>query len=226
MTILLSNKTMSKFLNISSIGLFSNACPTCENQLCLIQCLFKFSFEINPSILVNDAHASNCEVNKAMSPRKLKIFLFQFLHNPWHLLVLHCIERMACRKHGGVYWVRDPKSVSSIGNYIHCTRLTHWGWVMYICVSKLTIIGSDNGLSPGRHQAIIWSNAGILLSEPLGANFSEILIEIYTFSFKKMHLKISSGKWQPFSLDLNVLMYTSWKIMHTVCNAFCVVEVW
>ena len=27
----------------------------------------------------------------------------------------------------------------------------------------LTIIRSDNGLSPSRHQAIIWTNAGILL---------------------------------------------------------------
>ena len=46
--------------------------------------------------------------------------------------------------------------------------------------SKLTIIGSDNGLSPGRRQAIIWTNAGtcILLIGPLGTNFSEILIEI------------------------------------------------
>ena len=37
-------------------------------------------------------------------------------------------------------------------------NLAHWGGVMHICVSKLTIIGSDNGLSPGRHQAIIWTN--------------------------------------------------------------------
>ena len=58
--------------------------------------------------------------------------------------------------------------------------LTHWGWVMHICVSKLTIIGSDNGLSPGRRQAIIWINAGILLIGPMGTNFSELLIEIYT----------------------------------------------
>ena len=42
---------------------------------------------------------------------------------------------------------------------------------------------------------------------PLGTNFSEIFIEIYTFSFNKMHLKISSGKWQPFCLCLNVLIY-------------------
>ena len=47
-----------------------------------------------------------------------------------------------------------------------------------ICVSKLTIIGSDNGLSPGRRQAIIWTNAGILLMRPLGTNFNEMLIEI------------------------------------------------
>ena len=64
--------------------------------------------------------------------------------------------------------------------------LTHWGRVTHICISKLTIIGSVNGLSPGRRQAIIWTNAGILLIGPLGTNLSEILIEIYTFSFKNV----------------------------------------
>ena len=53
---------------------------------------------------------------------------------------------------------------------------------MHICISKLTNIGADNGLSPGRHQAIIWTNAGILLIGRLGTNFSEILIEIHAFS--------------------------------------------
>ena len=52
--------------------------------------------------------------------------------------------------------------------------LTHWGRVKHMCVSELTIIGSDNGLSPGRRQAIIWTNARILLIEPSGTNFSEI----------------------------------------------------
>ena len=56
--------------------------------------------------------------------------------------------------------------------------LTHWGWVTYICVSRLTINGSDNGLAPGRRQAIIWTNAEKLLIGPLATNFSEILIEI------------------------------------------------
>ena len=83
--------------------------------------------------------------------------------------------------------------------------LTHWGWVTHICVSKIIIIGSDNGLSPGRRQAIIWANPGILLIGPLGINFSEILIEINTFSFNKMHLKMSSPKWRLFHLGLNVL---------------------
>ena len=75
----------------------------------------------------------------------------------------------------------------------------------HICVFNLTIIGSDNGLSPGRRQAIIRTNAGILLIGPLGTNFSEILIGIQAFSFKKMHVKMSSAKWHPFCLGLNVL---------------------
>ena len=56
----------------------------------------------------------------------------------------------------------------------------------HIYVGKLTIIGSDNGLLPERRQAIIWTSAGILLTGPLGTNFSEILIEIQTFSLKKI----------------------------------------
>ena len=46
----------------------------------------------------------------------------------------------------------------------------------------------DNGLSPGRHQAITWTNAGMLLIVPLGTNFSEILVEIYVFFIKKTYL--------------------------------------
>ena len=84
--------------------------------------------------------------------------------------------------------------------------LTHWGRVTDICISKLAIIGSHNGLSPDRRQAIIWTNAGILLLGPLETNFSEILIEILKFSFKKMRLKVSSAKRRPFCLGLNELM--------------------
>ena len=92
--------------------------------------------------------------------------------------------------------------------------LTHWGRATHICVSKLTIIASDNGLLPGRRQAIIWTSAGILLIGPLGTNFSEILIKILTFSFKKMCLKLSSAKWRPFCLGLNVL--THWDLVNNM----------
>ena len=83
--------------------------------------------------------------------------------------------------------------------------LTHWGRVAHICVGNLTIVASDNGLSPGRRQAIIWTNAGILLVGSLETNFSEILMEIHTFSFNKTHLKTSSAKWRPCCLGRNVL---------------------
>ena len=57
--------------------------------------------------------------------------------------------------------------------------LNSWGWVTHKCV------GSDNGLSPGWRQAIIWTNAGILLIGPLGTNFSEILIQIFNIFIKE-----------------------------------------
>ena len=79
-------------------------------------------------------------------------------------------------------------------------------------VNKLTIIGSDNDLAPSRRKAIIWNNAGILLIAHLGTKFNEILIRIPTLSFKKMSLKMSSTKWRPFYLVLNVLndIYNIW----------------
>ena len=93
--------------------------------------------------------------------------------------------------------------------YLHLYQwnklLTHWGRATHICVSNITIIVSDNDLSPGRRQAIIWTNAGILFIGPLGTNFSEILIGIQTLAFKKIHLEMSSAKWRLFSLGLSVL---------------------
>ena len=79
--------------------------------------------------------------------------------------------------------------------YINCWLihpLTHWGQVVHICVGKLNTIGSDNGLSPGCHLAIIWSNAGKLLTRTVGANFSEILSKIETYLLRKMHLKMAA----------------------------------
>ena len=55
-----------------------------------------------------------------------------------------------------------------------------------MCIGNLTIIGSDNYVFPGQHQAIIWNNAGIMLIGPLRTNVSDILTEIHTFSLKNM----------------------------------------
>ena len=106
------------------------------------------------------------------------------------------LNGVQCQRHSSVesVHIRDP-------------NLTHWARVTHICVSELSIIGSDNSLASGRRQAIIWTNAGILLIGPLGTNFSEILIEIVTFSYKNIHLKMSSRKWRPFCLGLNVLSH-------------------
>ena len=165
--------------------------------------------------------------------RVLLIGVFRFSNDsaprwmPWDLTNLKStlVQVMAwCRQSTSHYYLSQcwPSSMSPHGitrpqwvnisihrlntlNSSPCQGLTHWGRVTHICVGNLTIIGSDNGLSPGRRQAIIWTNVGILLIGPLGSNFSEMLIEIHTFSFKKIHLKMSSGKWRPFWLGLNVL---------------------
>ena len=87
----------------------------------------------------------------------------------------------------------------------HVPHHIHWGRVTYICVTNLTIIDSDNGLSPGRHQAIIWTHGGILLIGPLGTNFSKILIEIKNFSLMKCIWKCHIFCWM-----LNQMMIHWW----------------
>ena len=83
----------------------------------------------------------------------------------------------------------------------------------HICLSKSITIGSDNGLSPGQRQVIIWTNDGILLfPRVLGTNFGEMLSELQTFSFKKMQLKMSCAKKRQFYVGLNLLTTE-------ICNA-------
>ena len=123
----------------------------------------------------------------------------------WMLLIWDCshISQGPMSSGGplsiGDHWKAKPPK------YLRVNSLRLNDTYNHICISKLTIIGSDNGLSPGRHQAIIWTTPEILLIGPSGTNFREIVIEIHTFSFKKMHLKMLSGKWWPFCLGLNVL---------------------
>ena len=126
------------------------------------------------------------------------LFIYKKINNSyWNQWRLICIKKGFLKSWQMlVWWGRKLLS-------------THWGQVTHICVMTLIIIGSDNGLSPGRRQAIIWTHAGILSMWTLGTNFSETFIKIHSFSFKKMHLKMSSAKWQPSCPGLNVLIACS-----------------
>ena len=70
------------------------------------------------------------------------------------------------RNHKKCTWMFMISKIDSV-----LQGLTHWGWVMHICISILTTIGSDNDLSLGWCQAIIQTNTGILLIECLGTDF-------------------------------------------------------
>ena len=79
--------------------------------------------------------------------------------------------------------MQHKKDFCSISRFLpSATVLTNWGRVTHTCVDKLAMIGSDNGLAPTRRQAIIWTNARILLMGPLENNFSETLIETHILS--------------------------------------------
>ena len=130
-----------------------------------------------------------------------------------------CIRKCLGKTSTILIWcISDILDVTVTGHSLWQQHLlTHWGRVTHICVSNLIIIGSDNGLSPCRRQAIIWTNAGILFIGPLGTTFSEILNEMLTFWFMKMRLKVSSAKWRPFCLGLNVLI-NYWNYPHHIDN--------
>ena len=117
------------------------------------------------------------------------------------------LSYMHVQLHQCIVWITPTVHHLSMCDLSMSSNLTRWGWVTHICINKLTSIGS--GLSPGWHQAIIWTIVGILLIGLLGTNFSEILIKMYTFLFRKMHLEMSSGKWQLFCLSLTTFNHYS-----------------
>ena len=111
----------------------------------------------------------------------------------------------------------------------HCD-LIHWDRATHMCVSDPSLVQimacrlvGAKPLSEPR-QAIIWTNVGMLLTRPLGTIFNEIFIEIHTFSFKKIHFKMSSGKWQAFCLGRNVFTHCG-LILAYICsgNVFCLI---
>ena len=112
-------------------------------------------------------------------------------------------------------------TLHDIWKFLWVTELTQWGRLTHICGNKLNIIDSDNSLvalpAPSRYlnqwrDAVNWT---------IMKKFNEIFIQMYTFSFKKIHLKIASGKWWPFCLGLNVIEQQQYPLLCiTRCSSF------
>ena len=79
---------------------------------------------------------------------------------------------------------------------MRCSK-THLPLVPHICVSELGQHWFRSWLVAYSAPSHYLKNAGLLSTGPSGTNFSDILIKIQDFSFTKMHLIISSAKWQP-----------------------------
>ena len=171
---------------------------------------WNFRYVIFKWILVIDGWGISCEIallsmSLDFSYDKLKMVqVMAWCHQATNHYLSQCWPRSL-----SPYGITRPQWVNEKCLKVSptkCCILTHWGRVLHIYASvNQTIIGSDNGLSPGQRQAILWTNAAIFLIGPLGINFSEILMEIQTFSFKKLRLKMSSAKWRPSCLGLNLL---------------------
>ena len=120
-----------------------------------------------------------------------------------------------------------------VGIYVICCQkvwntfvLTHWGRVTHICVDHIAIIGSDNGLWPGRRQAIIWTIIGILLIEPLGTKYQWIFHQNYNIFcqenafenvFRKLVAILSRPQWDNCSC---LVLQFSWvsRSMYRCCD--------
>ena len=123
--------------------------------------------------------------------------------------------------------------------FVSLTELTHLPVVPHIYPSMNSAsIGSCDGLSPVRRQAITWTNADLLSDllsiGPLGIKFSEIRINIHSFSFMKMRLKCRlrdgghfvqrgrvdelSCRWICYLVGIHFWNFLSWSFAHVHCT--------
>ena len=142
------------------------------------------------------------------------------------------VRRQTTTQTGGdVLSIKLPETHLNMNNYVEQNffdkvghLLNHWGRMTHICVSKLTIIASDNGLSPDRRQAIIWTSAGILLIRTLGTNFSEILISKFIhFHSRKcfwQDREENGGHFLSASMCLSSLVLVKACRLHVRCHQF------
>ena len=88
----------------------------------------------------------------------------------------------------------------------------------HICVSKIIIIGSDNGLSP-----VAWLVPSHCLNQCCIVNWTlgnKLQLNLNrNLAFKKMYSKMSSGKRRPFCLGLNVLSRPESDYVGYICIA-------
>ena len=98
---------------------------------------------------------------------------------------------------------------------------TNLGRVMHLCISKSGHHWSDNGLLPTQHQAIIWTNVGLLKIGPLETIFSEIWMYKQS-SYNTINFNMSSVKWRQFCLRLIVYLYLYLYLMSCICICICI----
>ena len=171
-----------------------------EQMICWSWALSAFGYVVT----VRDCNLHSCfpfvSIKWAVVPKSLNIFVEQ-----WNATccILKC-QGTQYKNRMLQAWYEICTCIIMICTPFYALAFTS-DRMKHICVSRLTIIVLDNGLSPGRHQAFIWINAGILLIGPFGTNVSEILPEKHIFSFMKTYLIMPSGKWRPFCVGLNVL---------------------
>ena len=94
-----------------------------------------------------------------------------------------------------------------------------------VCQSQLWPMGSSHTLSHSINSNRYSTQMCHAYPDiPLTLNWHNSRGNTDTFSFKKMYLKMSSGKWRPSCLGLNVLnSVTSYKCSYPrTCNAFLV----
>ena len=109
------------------------------------------------------------------------------------------------------------------------TKLTHWGQETHICVDNLTMIGSDNGLSPGRRQAIIriqcWNIVNWKLRNILQWNINRnvyIFIEENAFEsvVRKMAATLSQSHCVNFLSKKGHICLFCWNAKIKITNTF------
>ena len=100
--------------------------------------------------------------------------------------------------------------------------LTHWGRATHICISKLTIIGSDNGLSPEWRQAIIWTNAGILLIDHSRYYYSH-LVAVRGRGRRKPRVRVV---WTNMTMECEVKCKYHWDIVQNKYENLMMLHIW